>query len=222
MCNNLLCPMQIRMNDIKVFDCPKFLIDKPDCYEHTISIPSAHGEDYIIPLSLHGVTSYFPTRKPTQSEYSEAEQSGSIIELTYDSPEWDPHSDCFNEQEIVASKAIDAKTLSPNRFFCSIKSQSQIDAETVFNRCSQSACVLSEIAPCLNDDSFIELLKANVFENIKSIAQVSSSDKQFGITAIDLVINWGIGLEAAKHTIQSTTQRAIRSVACPTLSRRFR
>ena len=194
MVNNLLCPMQIRMNDIKVFDCPKFLIDKPDYHEHTLSIPSAHGEDYIIPLSLHGVTSYFPTRKPTQDEYRQAEHSGSVIELTYDSPDWDPHTDSFNEQEIVASKAIDIQNSSPNRQFCSVQSQSHIDAETVFNRNSQTACVLSEISPCLNDDSFISLMKENVFEDISSVAQVTSSNKQLGITATDLVRNWGIGL----------------------------
>ena len=57
--NNLLCPMQIRMNDIKVFDCPKFLIENPENHDHTLTLPSGNGEDYKIPLSLHGVTSYF-------------------------------------------------------------------------------------------------------------------------------------------------------------------
>ena len=56
-------------------------------------------------------------------------------------------------------------------------------------------------------------MQENVFEDVSSVAQVSSSDKQLGITATDLVRNWGIGLEAAKQTIKSTTQRAIRSVA---------
>ena len=220
--NNLLCPMQIRMNDIKVFDCPKFLIEKPDQLKHTITIPGAHGEDYMIPLSLHGVTSYFPTRKPTQDEYDKADYDGSIIELTYDSPEWDPHSVTFNDQEVAACKAIEAKSLTSNRYFCSIESQNQINASTVLNRISNSACVLSEMAPCLNDDTFIALMKENVFENIHSIAQVNSSTKKPGITATDLVKNWGIGLDAAKQTIKSTTQRAVRTVGCPTLSRRFR
>ena len=44
MLNNLLCPMQLRMNDIKVFDCPRFLIQNPEYHEHTITIPSKHGE----------------------------------------------------------------------------------------------------------------------------------------------------------------------------------
>ena len=59
--------------------------------------------------------------------------------------------------------------------------------------------MLSAISPCLNDDSFIDLMKENVFEDISSVAQVTSSAKQLGITATDLMKNWGIGLEAASH-----------------------
>ena len=81
---------------------------------------------------------------------------------------------------------------------------------------------MCSLRACLNDDTFLQLLKENVFEDTTSIAQVTSSTKQPGITATDLVRNWGIGLEAAQQTIKSTTQRAIRSVGCPTLSRRFR
>ena len=83
--NNLLCPMQLRMNDVKVFDCPKFLIENPNEYDHTIIIPGVDNEEYSIPLSLNGVTSYFPTRKPSMAEYNEA--SDHHIDLTYGTPE---------------------------------------------------------------------------------------------------------------------------------------
>ena len=66
MSNNLMCSMQIRMNDIKVFDCPKFLIENPENHDHTLTLPRGNGEDYKIPLSLHGITSYFSPRKPTR------------------------------------------------------------------------------------------------------------------------------------------------------------
>ena len=48
-----------------------------------------------ITLALKGVTSYFPTRKPTKHEFENSPR----IELTYLTPEWDPHSTTFQEQE---------------------------------------------------------------------------------------------------------------------------
>ncbi len=50
-----------------------------------------------------------------------------------------------------------------------------------------------------------------------------SSTKGGSENAINqLVQNWGIGTDAAKRTVEATTQRVIRSVAHPSLSRRFR
>ena len=83
--NILVCPMQLRMNDIKVFDCPKFLIDNPSDHDHTIVIPREDEDDLSIPLSLYGVTSYFPTRKPTMTEYDTS--SDHHIDITYDTSE---------------------------------------------------------------------------------------------------------------------------------------
>jgi hypothetical protein len=42
------------------------------------------------------------------------------------------------------------------------------------------------------------------------------------MTAERLASNWNISLEAAKRTLQVTTQRGIRTVSNPSLSRRFR
>ena len=89
-------------------------------------------------------------------------------------------------------------------------------ANTIYARSSQCSRVLSEISPTLGDDSFLSLLQSNVqvsFYNTKG-----SSEKAIN----QLVQNWGIGIEAVKRTVQATTQRVIRSVAQPSLSRRFR
>ncbi len=74
--NNLLCPMQLRMNDVKVDECPRYLADNPDDNSHSIHFPN--DDNFLIPLYLHGVTSYFNTRKPTQAEYQICRQ----IEMT--------------------------------------------------------------------------------------------------------------------------------------------
>ena len=50
-----------------------------------------------IPLSLRGVTSYFPTRKPTEEVFN----SCPLLDLTYEAPIWHRHSEIFKQQEEV-------------------------------------------------------------------------------------------------------------------------
>ena len=138
------------------------------------------GEHYKldVPLSLRGVTSYFDTRKPTIQEYESAEKGGRSYDLTYDSPEWTPHSTMFHDQEVVA----DNKTKDEERGLMYMTT-SQIlagptdrgpstssghssfnydAAHTVYERHSQCASILSEISPTLCDDSFLSMIFSNV------------------------------------------------------------
>jgi hypothetical protein len=67
---------------------------------HAIVIPRK-GDDATelrIPLALKGVISYFPSSKPTSEEY-ESTDLDLCLDLTYESPEWDPSSPMFGEQE---------------------------------------------------------------------------------------------------------------------------
>ena len=56
--SNLLCPMQVRLHDVKVDECPKFLSDNPTDKTHAIVLNEGEDDEYLIPLSLNGVTSY--------------------------------------------------------------------------------------------------------------------------------------------------------------------
>ena len=95
--HNLLCPMQLRVNDVEVNERPKFLTRYPTDSSHAIIVPSEGCEVRLtIPLSLKGVTSYFPTRKPTREEY---ERASTRFELTSEAPEWNPHTNLFSDQE---------------------------------------------------------------------------------------------------------------------------
>jgi Reverse transcriptase (RNA-dependent DNA polymerase) len=94
--NNLYCPMQLRWNGLTVNERPKHCTIEPAREDHAIIVPDG---DYLIPLSLHGITSYFPTRKPTEEELQRYSDNGDYIELTAESPEWDPHSLQFADLE---------------------------------------------------------------------------------------------------------------------------
>ena len=94
---NLLCPMQLRLNDVRVDECPKFLAQEPTDKTHAIVINDGNEDEFTIPLSLHGIMSYLPTRKPTLEEYNN--HTGAVYELTADEPEWSPHSMDYAREE---------------------------------------------------------------------------------------------------------------------------
>ena len=96
--HNLLCPNQLRMNDIAIDERPKFLTESPTNLTHAILIPgnAEEGIDPLtIPLDLRGLTSCFPTRKPTADEY----ESCVRYDLTAEQPLLDPHDPTYAEQE---------------------------------------------------------------------------------------------------------------------------
>jgi hypothetical protein len=72
---NLLGVMQMRDNDIRVNDEPKHMVENPTEDHHCIVISKLEDdiEPLCIPLSIHRVTSYFPTRKPSRQEYENSE-----------------------------------------------------------------------------------------------------------------------------------------------------
>jgi hypothetical protein len=89
-------------------------------------------------------------------------------------------------------------------------------AQAVGDRYSAVSCVLTSVSVTLNDETFAHVLQEHVQ------ISVTSSSPQYGIDAAMLARNWGIGIEAANQTIKVTTQRGVRTVTDPALSRRFR
>ncbi len=95
--NSLINPNQMRLNGVEVDDVPKHLSPKST---HSIYIPE---HNIRIPLSMRGVISYIPIRKPT---------------------EWDPHSDDFEANERIAHENETSMIPSASRTIHSINSSS--------------------------------------------------------------------------------------------------
>lgn len=216
--HNLLSPMQLRLNDVKVNDVPKFLTEQPTDETHAIVVAGDDLDDILlIPLSLEGVTSMFPTRKPTPHEY----ETCARYELTYESPEYDPKDSSLAKQEDSmtdsSGRLRNTGDRGPHaRRVCSV-SQSQSEARLIGENMSRDDAILHSISNTLHDRTLLSGLQECV-----QIAGVQTVAKRQGIDAPTLAKNWGIGLQTAKRTITATTQRGIRTVLHPSLSRRFR
>jgi hypothetical protein len=84
----ILCPMQMRLNDVVLNERPKLLTTHPTDLDHAIIL-----EGLTISLDIFNVAFFFHGRTPTRKDYDER------IELTYPSPEWSPNSDLYAEEE---------------------------------------------------------------------------------------------------------------------------
>jgi len=184
--NNLICLNQCRMNDIEIDDCPRFLSKNPTEKTHSIYFPE---DDLRISLSLQGVTSYFPTRRPTPTEFEQLYHEA--INLTSPTPDWSPHSPDFDQQETnmhTYNTTIGAASHTP---------------------------ILSE------DIKFLTDITNTINCTATSIASTNTSTTKNTLTAERLAATWNIGLDAAKRTLNVTTQRGVRTVMHPTLKRRW-
>jgi hypothetical protein len=88
----LLNPNRRQLNDVEVNDCPRFLSEKLTELLHLIYFPK---DNVRLPLSLDGVISYLSVHKPSAEEFRNFHK----LNLTYESPIWDPYLTDFSRQE---------------------------------------------------------------------------------------------------------------------------
>ena len=204
--NNLLCPMQCRVHGVTVNDIPKFLKKQPSNDDHVIIVDDATNGPTRIPLSLHGIVSYFPTRKPTRREYETCERH---YTLTSKTPEWIPSSKSFEAQE-------SSLTDSRGQFQGTLQEKHQKEKEKLLRIC-QLQLATNTYLPTESDLS--SALRSR--SQSRALASFSTSPQQ-RISLEALARRWGISIPQAQQTLKSTTQRGVRTVLHPTLSRRFR
>ena len=102
MSNNLIPPFIMRENRIIVNECAKIHCEDPTREDHAIIFK---GYDLRIPLQLHGIFSYFVTRKPDVESFVDAhEPLNCATEIyTHTPTRWNPHTDAYalNEESII-------------------------------------------------------------------------------------------------------------------------
>lgn len=199
--HNLLCPMQLRVNGVRVNDEPKHMAQSPTQYHHALVADvdgSENSERLVIPLRLFGYISYFPVRKPTVAEY-ERTPTSRIVPLTYMEPDWDPLADRFGADEDAMLDRNGNLIAQPSR--------------------PKSASMIASFHVSLDEfQQEFELAQALG----RGIASVSATRFDHSISAATLARRWNISLDNAEKTLQATTSRAVRLLTQPHLSRRFR
>jgi hypothetical protein len=102
--NNLLCTIQMRLQDVVVNETPKLQSLEPTSLTHTIIVRGDEVDDVlVILLDLFCVVSCFPTFKPSQKEL----ETSPRYELTYKGPVYDPTVTFFIEQEATMTDSYE-------------------------------------------------------------------------------------------------------------------
>jgi len=218
----LICSNQLRLNDIRVNDEPKHMVLNPTEYTHAIAIKTPDDneakQELIIPLCMSGVFSYFEVTKPTVDQW-EATSQDWHLPLTYDSPEWEPTKMGLEEAEsamvdndgMVVAEERDAGYWSQERISRVIASLSK---DQVFDPPAEG------LAGAIQSHVQVEASSTKSAKP-KAVKALKTGKKQWKVGPSALAKRWGIGIGAARRTIDATTQYAVRSLANPTLSRRF-
>ncbi len=208
--HHLLCPMQCCVNDVTVYDLPKFLAADPTDQTHALTLtgPDNPLQLVILPLTLRGVTSLLNVRSVTIDKFNSHDYIR--LHLTSETLTWDPRTDLYEQQEhammdysgnIVRDAAMRGPTLILNEL--------------------QS--LTTDLADLMHDCNFHQVLTSHVVIS-RVDANLSGhvrSRKTSPIDFMTLADRWMIAPDCAKKTVQWTTQQGVRTCLNPMLARRF-
>lgn len=165
----------------------------------------------------------FNVRKPTLNEY----ESLPRLTLTSRDLTWNPSSSEYAKAE-AALLDSNGELKTPgdritNKYTRQIKQISDLSIaalnylQQVGRSASQGEAILHSIEPALNEYTYNTMLKEN-----RSISATSTSNRKSMLTAEKLASTRRIPIKQAQNTLKVSTQRGIRHVANPTITRRFR
>jgi hypothetical protein len=166
------------------------------------------------------VVSCFPTFKPTQLDFETCDR----YELTYESPEYDSSVTTFHNKEAGMMDSwgnikVSGECHPKRRQVCSLR-QKEAEIKLLSSKYSDTSAKLQDLSAVLDDGTLLaELDDKNLNLNI-SLVKSEMRDKA-GIDAATLAKNWGAGIKAAKRTRLVTTQRGVRIIIHPSLTKRY-
>lgn len=195
--HNLICPAQLRANDIIINDVPismltKYIkIENISAKEHSII---CHSPPLQIPLFMRGVMSCFKSRACTLYEYEHPEEFPQVV-MTYDSPVWDPYDEMFNKAETNLRSVV-----------------GYLDEDVIQN--------VFKIATV---DVTLRQISVVFTSEFQMAVDATHTIKRKGtVSPEDLARRWRIGLDQARRTIERTTQLGVRDFTTIQGTRRLR
>ena len=201
---NLIPPFMMRLAGIEVNECPKFMAKEPKETHHSIYFPD---DDLRIALQIERTVSYIPTRCPQVDDVSGEYKS---YDLTPDTDEWDPANPTYSNQEhamLDYKGEIKIQKRKESRQLFSVR------GEPCEDPVSEVSAVLTSISNTLDHGNFAD--------SVMKIYSVSSTDRRYKASVEDVMRAMNCSRDVARRTLRCTTQRCVRSLENPSMSRRY-
>ena len=208
---NLIPPFMMRLNGLRINECPKSLAENPTEEHHSIYVPT---EDLRIHLLLDGTISYIPSRRPTAEEIGNNEH----IDLTPDTNDWDPRDSSYAVQEdsmIDKKGEIVVPKKRRRKYLLDVVDEVEDDQWPI--NISEVTLALSNISNTLDHQTFGEAVSETY-----CLSSVSTYNKNYASTITKMMRVFRCSRSVATRTLNVTTQRCTRSGGLDTLSRRYK
>jgi hypothetical protein len=167
--HHLLCPAQLRANQVTVDEVPLLRIPAEHRHPAGHSIITNHPHKFLhIPLHLQGTTSYFTVMRPTHEEV-ESDRDCIHIHMTSDQP-WDPYDQSIHHAEESIRASLDQLPRERGRFVSSLRSTPEQHAIESLEAHSVSVVAALKSQPTLPIQVEADLLS----EVIQSIATTTT------------------------------------------------
>jgi len=221
---HLLCPNQMRMNDVVVNDVPLIHLqpEQRHYHSHSIVAPTLTYETLHIPLELEGTTSSFLTRKPTLQEVQDSDNYTHVY-MTSEAL-WDPFNDALASSEENIRRSLDPPPEPSARG----RILAPLSINAIHSRGRPSAALdVDSFAPALQEISMKPMPRtmsavATLPRHYVSAISTDPTARRSKITPEQLAARWNIGVETARKTLKATTQRAVRDLTEATGTRRLK
>jgi hypothetical protein len=108
------------------------------------------------------------------------------------------------------------------RQVCSL-CQKEAEVKILSTKYSDTSSKLQDLSPSIDDGTVLaELDNVTTTTDLKVSLVKSEMRDKAGVDAVTLANNWGIGIEAAKRVRLVTTQRGVRRMIRPSLTKRYK
>jgi hypothetical protein len=206
---------------VVVTETPKFQCLKPTNLSHSISMRGDNVDELlVIPLDLYVVVYCLSTFKQSQEEFETCER----YELMYETPEYDPSAKTFHEQDAGMKYSWVNRKIQgdfhPNRRQVFSLRQKETEMKQLSARYSDTSAKLQDLSPILDDGTLLAELGCVTTTTYLNVYLVKSEMRDnAGVYAETLAKNWGIRIKVAKRMLLVATQRGIRRMIHPLMTK---
>jgi hypothetical protein len=148
-------------------------------------------------------------------------------ELMYESSEYDPSAKTFLDQgDGMMDSWVNLKVpwdFHPERRqVCSLR-QKEAEIKLISTKYSDTSAKLQDLSPVLGGGTLLAELDNSTTTTDLNVSLVKSEMRDKArVDAATLAKKWGIGIEVAKRTRLVTTQRGVRRIILPSLTKRYK